>query len=129
MRWLKKLRRPSPAMVVAMAALFVALGGGAYAGIVIPPNSVGGAQVKKNSLTWRDICCLRHTDIQNNTIRGRDIRDGTLEYKDFAEMPSARVYYDGDQTVPSGPAGYKICLLYTSPSPRDGLLSRMPSSA
>ena len=26
-------------------------------------------------------------------------------------------------------AQYKICLLYTSPSPRDGLLSRMPSSA
>ena len=25
--------------------------------------------------------------------------------------------------------GAKICLLYTSPSPRDGLLSRMPSSA
>ena len=28
------------------------------------------------------------------------------------------------------PAGQpKLCLLYTSPSPRDGLLSRMPSSA
>ena len=25
--------------------------------------------------------------------------------------------------------GKKTCLLYTSPSPRDGLLSRMPSSA
>ena len=25
--------------------------------------------------------------------------------------------------------GLKTCLLYTSPSPRDGLLSRMPSSA
>src|SRR5680860_1171202 len=24
--------------------------------------------------------------------------------------------------------GYRTCLLYTSPSPRDGLLSRMPSS-
>ena len=24
---------------------------------------------------------------------------------------------------------YYLCLLYTSPSPRDGLLSRMPSSA
>ena len=24
---------------------------------------------------------------------------------------------------------YAVCLLYTSPSPRDGLLSRMPSSA
>ena len=23
----------------------------------------------------------------------------------------------------------RVCLLYTSPSPRDGLLSRMPSSA
>ena len=25
--------------------------------------------------------------------------------------------------------GHRACLLYTSPSPRDGLLSRMPSSA
>ena len=25
--------------------------------------------------------------------------------------------------------GFRTCLLYTSPSPRDGLLSRMPSSA
>ena len=30
-------------------------------------------------------------------------------------------------TVESGL--YTLCLLYTSPSPRDGLLSRMPSSA
>ena len=28
-----------------------------------------------------------------------------------------------------GTAMYSVCLLYTSPSPRDGLLSRMPSSA
>ena len=27
------------------------------------------------------------------------------------------------------PTAYLLCLLYTSPSPRDGLLSRMPSSA
>ena len=33
-----------------------------------------------------------------------------------------------DATVP-GEGEHKICLLYTSPSPRDGLLSRMPSSA
>ena len=36
------------------------------------------------------------------------------------------VYIDTD----SNPlTGYQGCLLYTSPSPRDGLLSRMPSSA
>src|SRR5665647_2810135 len=32
-------------------------------------------------------------------------------------------------TLAGAIAGYSICLLYTSPSPRDGLLSRMPSSA
>ena len=30
---------------------------------------------------------------------------------------------------PRGYAQMSTCLLYTSPSPRDGLLSRMPSSA
>ena len=39
---------------------------------------------------------------------------------------------DGDFLVLLGPSGCgksTFCLLYTSPSPRDGLLSRMPSSA
>ena len=37
---------------------------------------------------------------------------------------------DGLNTVvPYGDKRYYDCLLYTSPSPRDGLLSRMPSSA
>ena len=37
----------------------------------------------------------------------------------------------GDVTPPADPTGLGAsgCLLYTSPSPRDGLLSRMPSSA
>ena len=35
------------------------------------------------------------------------------------------------KNIVSSPNGQRdsICLLYTSPSPRDGLLSRMPSSA
>ena len=35
-----------------------------------------------------------------------------------------KVHAKGSTTEP-----YTTCLLYTSPSPRDGLLSRMPSSA
>ena len=31
--------------------------------------------------------------------------------------------------IPSASELFNFCLLYTSPSPRDGLLSRMPSSA
>ena len=34
-----------------------------------------------------------------------------------------------DTALKTADAGYLTCLLYTSPSPRDGLLSRMPSSA
>ena len=37
-----------------------------------------------------------------------------------------RVRYPG---TGADTTGYRCCLLYTSPSPRDGLLSRMPSSA
>ena len=36
------------------------------------------------------------------------------------------LYRDGDKRRD---AGFNICLLYTSPSPRDATLSRMPSSA
>ena len=39
-------------------------------------------------------------------------------------FPSGR---NGSYTVPNSVTN--VCLLYTSPSPRDGLLSRMPSSA
>ena len=38
------------------------------------------------------------------------------------------VVSDGNVEAPEG-GWYRGCLLYTSPSPRDGLLSRMPSSA
>src|SRR5680860_254756 len=34
----------------------------------------------------------------------------------------------GDEVTQGTETGPSICLLYTSPSPRDGLLSRMPSS-
>jgi len=44
-------QRPSPAMAVALVALFVALGGGAYAALKLPANSVGSAQLKKGAVT------------------------------------------------------------------------------
>ena len=38
-------------------------------------------------------------------------------------------YMDDKSLQEIAAALYNFCLLYTSPSPRDGLLSRMPSSA
>ena len=42
--------------------------------------------------------------------------------KSEVQLPDGPIKEQGDHTI-------FICLLYTSPSPRDGLLSRMPSSA
>ena len=53
-------------------------------------------------------------------------------------MGAMEIFENHVNENPKDPAGYhgwaeaamfEICLLYTSPSPRDGLLSRMPSSA
>jgi hypothetical protein len=61
-----RIRRllPSPAMVVAVTALFVALSGSAYA-IVIT-----GASIRNNSVTG--------ADIRNKSLHGRDVRPDSL---------------------------------------------------
>ena len=50
-----------------------------------------------------------------------------LDFQTDAEVPSP----NSDQVLIKvlGAGINNTCLLYTSPSPRDGLLSRMPSSA
>jgi hypothetical protein len=59
-------------MVVALLALFVALGGVGYAAATI-----GSAQVKNNS--------LRTQDIRNRTIRGKDVRNNTIAGKQIKD--------------------------------------------
>ena len=46
-----KFRRPSASMVVALLALFLALGGVSYAKLAIPAGSVGTAQLRTRSVT------------------------------------------------------------------------------
>ena len=53
----------------------------------------------------------------------------TRAYKEESQMlPNDLALLDVDQIIKNLNKEYP-CLLYTSPSPRDGLLSRMPSSA
>ncbi|HEX2414275.1 MAG TPA: hypothetical protein VHJ37_03565 [Thermoleophilaceae bacterium] len=68
---MSRLRLPSPALVVALIALFVALGGGAYAALRITSK-----QVADNS--------LRSRDVRNNELRGKDVRSRSLSGRDLA---------------------------------------------
>ena len=54
----------------------------------------------------------------------RMIEDSLVIYR-LSRAPERRIFYIDVGNLPK----IKACLLYTSPSPRDGLLSRMPSSA
>jgi hypothetical protein len=65
-----KLRRPSPALVVSVIALSVALGGTSYAAIVLPANSVGTKQIKKNAVTTKKV--------KNGSLRRADFGAGQL---------------------------------------------------
>ena len=57
--------------------------------------------------------------VATNRAKSKPWKDVQVLFIDEVSMLSARLFEVLDE----------ICLLYTSPSPRDGLLSRMPSSA
>ena len=66
-----------------------------------------------------------------NTTSGTATFDKNFSIDEIIEESYERI---GQQNVSgyqlkSARRSLNICLLYTSPSPRDGLLSRMPSSA
>jgi hypothetical protein len=51
----KRLKKPSPALVISLIALFVALGGTSYAATALARNSVGTKQLKNNAVTGSKI--------------------------------------------------------------------------
>lgn len=87
--------RPSPAMTVALLALFVALGGTSYAVSVLPANSVGTTQIRDNSVT--------RAKLAHESITSVLVKDGSLTTADFAagQLPAG----PAGPTGPAGPAG------------------------
>ena len=79
-------KAPSPALTVALLALFVALGGTAYAASSLPRDSVGTAQLKNGAVTG--------TKIATGAVTAATVKTHTLLAKDFAKGQ-----------VPTGPPG------------------------
>ncbi len=68
----------TPALLISVLALFVALGGGAYA--ALGKNSVGSKQLKKNAVTTKKIKnkAVTGAKIKKKTITGSRIKANTL---------------------------------------------------
>jgi hypothetical protein len=66
-----RIRRPSPALVVALVALVFAAGGTVTAGVLIT-----SAEIQDNT--------IRSADIHDQTIKSRDVDDGSLSGVDVA---------------------------------------------
>jgi hypothetical protein len=68
------------ANVMATIALFIALGGGAYAATTLKPNSVGTKQIKKSAVTGQKLAknAVDGSKVKNGSLTGADINLGTL---------------------------------------------------
>ena len=94
-----RIRRPSPALVVAGIALLVALGGTGYATVLqVPRGSVGPLQLKRNAVT--------SSKLAPNAVQTAHVRQGTLLATDFraGQLPSGPRGEKGE-TGERGPAG------------------------
>lgn len=91
---IRRIRRPSPAMVVACLALLVALGGTSIAAVsqLVPRNSVGTQQLKASAVTA--------AKLRNNSVNSAKVANRSLRAVDFAvgQIPAG-------PTGPQGPPG------------------------
>jgi len=89
MRARRKLReRLTYANVMATIAVFIALGGGAYAASQLPKNSVGPKQLRKNAVTKRKVRknAISTPKILNGAVTGAKVDESTL-----GTVPSAQI--------------------------------------
>jgi hypothetical protein len=75
-----RLRRPSPALVVASAALLMSLGGTGYAAFNLPARSVGPAHLKSGAVTRRALGtnAVTSAKVANRTLLAIDFKPGQL---------------------------------------------------
>jgi hypothetical protein len=84
---MKVVRRITSAHVLAAVALFVALGGGAYAALKLPKNSVKSATIKNGQVKAADLAknAVTSKKIKNGAVSGAKIADGSVSGADIGD--------------------------------------------
>jgi hypothetical protein len=79
----KSFRRPSPALVISLIALFVSLSGVSYG---VATGFIDSRELKNNQVRSVDLRNndVRTRDLRNNEVRGIDIRNSTVQGRDVA---------------------------------------------
>ena len=104
-RFRHRLSRPSPALIVAIIALIVSMGGTGYAAFTLPNNSVGTKQLKNGSVTA--------AKVKRHSLTGAQIN-----LKKLGTVPAAR---DAGRALragtaaPTGKAGGALAGSYPNP--------------
>lgn len=95
-RFIDRLSRPSPALIVAIIALIISMGGTGYAAFTLPGNSVGTKQLKNGSVTA--------AKVKRHSLTGAQIN-----LKKLGTVPKAR------SATPTGRAGGALAGVYPNP--------------
>lgn len=101
LRWARRAR-PSPAMVVALVALFAALAGTGYAASKIGKKDIARNAVRSKHIKRQQI---KSAEVKNRKLRGRDIRRGTLDASLFDESALGELRGPAGPRGPRGPVG------------------------
>ena len=107
----RRLRAPSPAFVLSVIALFVALGGTTYAAVTLPKNSVGTKQLKKNAVT--------SVKIKNGAVTAAKINPTGLTVPNAlqaANATNATHATSAGSAAPVGSAGGALAGSYPAPT-------------
>jgi hypothetical protein len=97
--------RPSPAMVVALIALFISMGGVSYG---VATGAIDSREIKNNTVRGKDIRNnqVASRDLRNNSARGRDVRNSSLTGADVGndKLTGSDVLESSLGTVPNASA-------------------------
>jgi hypothetical protein len=89
----RALRKPSPALIVSVIALFVALSGAAYAGVTLSNNTIRSNHIVNGQVRTADLgtSAVTRAKIANNAVNSAKIANGGVADADIASVAGSKV--------------------------------------